>query len=333
MPVVKNCFTMRKILFIVFMALCQVPLFGQNQAKPRYRVIIDNDFAGDPDGLFHLVHQLLCESTEIRAIIGSAHFPVFPTNPNVCDTSVSEARKILTLMGLQDKYPVFHGSNDKMTLTSPADCEGARAIIREALRTDTSLPLFILCGASLKTVASAYLIEPAIAKKITIIWIGGMEYDMDSKNVEYNENISIPAAQVIFNKSDIPVWQIPRDTYRQAIMSVAEIRTKIATQGKLGAYLCDKLFATIKMITPYLGNGDTYVLGDSPLVLLTALQTFFEPDVSSSHFILIKAPLITDQGFYKDNPEARLIRVFNTLDSRLMYDDLVAKLTLFNSAK
>ena len=38
---------------------------------PRMRVIIDNDFSGDPDGLFQLAHHLLSPSVEIRGIIGS----------------------------------------------------------------------------------------------------------------------------------------------------------------------------------------------------------------------------------------------------------------------
>ena len=39
------------------------------------RIIIDNDFAGDPDGLFQLAHYLLCPSVKIPLIIGS-HLPV-----------------------------------------------------------------------------------------------------------------------------------------------------------------------------------------------------------------------------------------------------------------
>ena len=33
-------------------------------AGPRYRVISDNDYSGDPDGLFQLVHHLLSPSLE-----------------------------------------------------------------------------------------------------------------------------------------------------------------------------------------------------------------------------------------------------------------------------
>ena len=37
----------------------------------RFRVISDNDYAGDPDGLYQLAHHLLSPSVEVRAVIGS----------------------------------------------------------------------------------------------------------------------------------------------------------------------------------------------------------------------------------------------------------------------
>ena len=37
--------------------------------QPRMRVIIDNDFSGDPDDLFALVHHVLLPSVEIPLII------------------------------------------------------------------------------------------------------------------------------------------------------------------------------------------------------------------------------------------------------------------------
>lgn len=46
-------------------------LFAEDAVKPRMRIIIDNDFGGDPDRLFQLVQHLLSPSVEIRGIIGS----------------------------------------------------------------------------------------------------------------------------------------------------------------------------------------------------------------------------------------------------------------------
>ena len=37
---------------------------------PRIRVITDNDYSGDPDGLVQLAHLLLSPSVDIRAVVG-----------------------------------------------------------------------------------------------------------------------------------------------------------------------------------------------------------------------------------------------------------------------
>ena len=37
----------------------------------RTKVIIDNDFCCDPDGLIALAHQILCTEVEVRGIIGA----------------------------------------------------------------------------------------------------------------------------------------------------------------------------------------------------------------------------------------------------------------------
>jgi purine nucleosidase len=325
---------MKRILFLLIVVLFPVLTEAQNDlGKPRYRVILDNDFGGDPDGLIQLAHQLLSSSTEIKAIIGSAHDPMGFSQGNRTGSAVEEINKLLSVMGLEGRYAVYEGSNEEMNVNTPADSKGARAIIAEAMRTDTKLPLYVLCGASLTTVASAYLIEPAIADKLTIIWIGGQGYNDMTSNPEYNLNISIPAAQVIFNKSTFPLWQVTRDAYRQAIMSVAEMTMKVAAQGELGSYLTDKITGIMAQLSPYGFNAETYVLGDSPLVLLSALQAYFDPEPSSCRYILRNAPVVSDNGLYKENPNGRQIRVYTDIDSRLMFDDFVAKLTLFNNGK
>ncbi len=76
--------------------------------------------------------------------------------------------------------------------------------------------------------------------------------------------------------------------------------------------------------------GETYILGDSPLVLLTALQSSFEADPSSSRYSLVPAPAIDDAGLYKFNSNARNIRVYTDLDLRLMFEDFFLKLAMFN---
>ena len=309
----------------------------ENYVTPRMRVIIDNDLSGDPDGQFQLVHQLLSPSTQVCGVIGShLNGRGFDGSTKTATSAAAKAREIIGMMGLTGKVPVFEGSNEGMdTMTVAKDSEGARFIIKEAMRTDTKLPLYILCGAGLTNIASAWLMQPEIAKHITLVWIGGQEYD----NIlpppgytipEYNLNICIPAAQTIFNLSDIPLWQIPRNAYRQCCFSMAEMENDVKPMGKIGAYLSKTIEEMISKLGSYgMGMGELYVLGDSPLTLLTALQTGFEADPASSGSVIHAAPLIWKDGSYRYNPKGRTIRIFNQIDTRLMFNDMTAKLKLF----
>lgn len=300
------------------------------------RVIIDNDFSGDPDGLFQLTHLLLSPSVETRGIIGS-HLSVkdfIDPSQKQAENAAKKAKEILKLLNMQDSVRVLTGSNLAMSNDStPVKSEAVNFIIQEALRTDTKLPLYILCGAGLTEVASALLTNPAIAEKFTLIWIGGPEYpDLafpppNASGIEYNLNIDIAAARVVFNQSTVALWQVPRDAYRQPVISHSQLLLNIKSKGNIGNYLYQELLQLMKKM----GNvGETYILGDSPLVLLTALQTYFEPDPASSTYHKKMAPKINRQGQYEDGQTGRAIRVYTKLDVALMLNDFFAKLELFN---
>lgn len=305
------------------------------------RIIIDNDFGGDPDGLFELVQHILSPSVEIRGIIGSHLRPGDGWDPSK-ETATHARQKIeelLSVMNLSGVYPVYQGSNFPLENDSTAqNSEAAKAIVKEAMRDDTKQPLYVVCGAGLTDIASAYLMEPAIADRLTLIWIGGPEYPELATpppgytTMEYNLGIDLKAGQVIFNKSSIPIWQVPRNAYRQVIMPYTSMLTKIKTQGKIGEYLTSNIERIMKMGIKYHFNiGEVYIVGDSPLVLLTALQSTFEPDPSSSWYVLRPSPIINNQGIYEVNQKGRNIRIYTQLDVPLLLDDLYAKLQLFNS--
>jgi inosine-uridine nucleoside N-ribohydrolase len=299
------------------------------------RVVIDNDFSGDPDGLLQLVHHLLSPSVDIRAVIGSAvrTDDAFDPTGRSSDNARDRVVEVLGMMGLGDRVPALAGSNlPLMSRTAPRASEGAEALVAEAMRTDTDLPLYAVFGASLTQLASAYLMEPAIAERLTAVWIGGLEYPgiappPRTAGPEYNLRIDVTAAQVVFNDSPIPIWQVPRDAYRQALISWAELDVRVRPAGPVGAYLYQALDQVRQLADAHGANvGETYIAGDSPLVLLTALQSSFEPDPSSSRYDTRGAPKIDDEGAYVAGGSGRPIRVYTHLDVRLMLEDLYAKL-------
>jgi len=315
-------------------------IFADDIVKPRMRIIIDNDFGGDPDGLFQLVQHLLSPSVEIRAIIGSHLKPGdgFDPSKETATHAKQKIEEVLNIMELTDKYPVYQGSNFPLENDSTAQPSGAaNAIIKEAMRDDTKLPLYIVCGAGLTDIASAYLTEPKIAGRLKLIWIGGPEYtDLAPPppgytSLEYNLGIDIKAGQVIFNKSTIDIWQVPRNAYRQVMLPYSSLLLKVKTQGKIGEYLVAELERVMKLMSKFnLNLGEVYIVGDSPLVLLTALQSTFEADPSSSKYVLRPSPFINNQGLYEVNNTGRNIRVYDHLDVPLLLDDLYSKLALFN---
>ncbi|WP_245826195.1 nucleoside hydrolase [Spirosoma rigui] len=301
------------------------------------RVIVDNDFSGDPDGLFQLAHLLLSPSVDVRAIIGS-HLNVndgFDGSKTQADNAARKAKELIQVMGVGKTIPILAGSNTALVNDStPVKNEAVNAIIQEALRTDTKLPLYVVCGAGLTEIASAALTNPQIADKLTVIWIGGPEYaelatpPPGYSEIEYNLNIDQAAARAVFNRSSLPLWQVPRNVYRQCLLSYAQLLTNVKPRGKTGAYLSGTLETLMARIQRYINIGETYILGDSPLVLLTALQSSFEPDPSSSQYVVRQAPRINQAGVYAVNHKGRPIRVYTQLDTHLMFADFFAKLEL-----
>ena len=316
-------------------------LAGVDVAGPSIRVIIDNDFAGDPDDLFQVAHHLMSPAVEVRGIVASHLAPgdSFDPGPHSVRHGVEKLRDLFAAMGFDGAELIWPGSADALVSDSaPQESDAARAVVIEAMRDDPR-PLYFCAGGGLTDIASAWLIEPRIAEHLTLIWIGGPEYagpvSPGLGNPEYNLAIDVRAAQVVFNRSNLPMWQVPRDVYRQCLVSDIELRRRVGEQGRLGAFLLEAVRAVTRMMSdansPFWAGGSrgfagTYVLGDSPLVLLSALQSAFQPDASSSEFTVVPAPCLDDDGAYVPNPAGRPIRVYTRLDTRLMFEDLFGHL-------
>jgi hypothetical protein len=216
----------------------------------------------------------------------------------------------------------------------PAVSPGAEAIVSEAMRDDTDLPLVIACGGGLTTIAAAWLLEPRIAERITVVWNGGHSYDRtpesltsDPRYLETNVNTDMVASLIVFNESDIPLWQIPQDVFTAVVISRSEALVRIRPHGPLGEHLYDSIGARVDAWSQGLRMGETYTLGDSPLVLLTALGSSYSPEPESCRWEMRSRPRLLENGLYQGT-DAPPIRVFTHIDCRLLLEDFYAKLAL-----
>ena len=106
--------------------------------------------------------------------------------------------------------PFHHGLTDLQRLFVTGDSQDAIEF------------QLVACGGGLTTIASAWLMEPEIASRLTLVWIGGNEHPAlaspppGALEVEYNASIDPVATGAVFNDSDLDVWQVPRDAYWDA---------------------------------------------------------------------------------------------------------------------
>jgi hypothetical protein len=275
-------------------------------------VIVDNDFAGDPDGLLALAHHLLADAALVRGVtctsIAMEGMP-YPAG----DPAQAAARELVRRFGgvtppvsgdVQVRFDEFGGLTD-----------GARVILDESRRDDT-LPLFVACGGPLTNVATALRDDPSLADRMELVWIGGGEHPDGAW--EYNLMLDLAAARFVFNDSNVRITQIPQHVYRQCLMSIAELERELSMAGELGTWL----YSCFNDPPEFAKIGAVWPMGDSPPVLITTFAT------ESSRHRRVAAPWIEEDGSYAVHPRARSLTLYDTIDTRLLFADFFARLHL-----
>lgn len=307
-------------------ALYQVPV------NKRIRVIIDTDAYAEGDDQFAILHALLTPKFDVVGLVAEQ----FGTRDfqDSMDQSFAEIKRLLQLAGI-DK-PIYKGEPAALPdEKTHGNSEGARFIIAEALKEDER-PLFVLNMGAVTNLASAYLLNPDIAGRLIAIWIGGGPYD--KAMMDFNAGNDLHAANVLL-KSDIEVWQIPLSAYTQMEVSFHELFAKIQPCGAIGNYLVENLLrvnevecamnfddwafaknASKGAKTMIIRSGEGWSLGDSPAVgvLITSQGKFMATR---------KAQRINADGSYGEYfSDDRMIRVYHSIDSRVILEDMFAKI-------
>ncbi len=288
-------------------------------AEKQVRVITDTDAKNEADDQFCVVQTLLSPKLDNVGMI-AAHFGKRASD--AVEQSYRELETIFDLMGFDKSGMLYKGAPCALKSPGePVDSEGARLIIREAMKDDPR-PLFVTFLGPLTDLASALLIEPRIASRLTAIWIGGAPYPHGG--AEFNMGNDIHAANVVFS-SKVALWQVPKNVYEMMAVSLAELEYRVRPCGRIGEYLCDQLDEHAQQPGPRKSDfrtGESWVLGDSPAVGLILYEHRFE-------FDWVQAPMITAEGAYVPDVRNRPIRVYRRVDSRLILEDFYAKLALF----
>ncbi len=291
----------------------------------KIRLIIDTDAKAEADDQFAIVHALMTPKFLVKGIV-AAHFDNKFTGENpykdTMERSYKEAERLVELMDRKGQVPVFRGAEKSLeNAETPQIGEGIDFIIEEALREDTH-PLFVAVQGTLTNVASALLKNPSIADRLTIVWIGGAPYK-DGGGREFNLTVDMQAVNVVFS-SKVRLWQIPLNAYSAIRVGFAELYLKVRPWGEIGQYLYQQMIDYNNQRTdfPFWPSGESWSLGDSPVVAVLL-------DEHGCCYEEREAPMVDlDTAKYIFQTGNRKIRVYHTIDSRFLMEDLFAKLQL-----
>jgi hypothetical protein len=278
------------------------------EQRPLVRVIVDNDFAGDPDGLVALAHQLLAPTTRTVLVTTSALDAKLAglagLDPATTATAGARlAHEMLRYFPAAARPPVIAGDG--------ADGAAARAIVSEAVR-DDPLPLVVACGGPLTNVAAALRLRPEIAGRMSVVWIGGLA----DGGAEYNLSTDLVAARFVFEETTVPIMQVPAEEYRRFQVAVAELDAGFRSISPLAGWLHDRY----ARLPPFVRLAGTLTFGDSPLVTATAFDPVATP------FTVRPVRRFLDDGRHGDVVAGREVRVARSLDPRLNYAHFTALL-------
>ena len=293
--------------------------------QKKVRMIVYADAKNEADDQFAIAHHLMTPKFIVKGLI-AGHFDMNSQEYGKGHTAAASRReidKVLDLMGLAGDYPVYTGAETALAdEKTPIPSDGARFIIEEAMREDPH-PLYIGCQGAITDLASAILMEPAICSRMTAIWIGGGIYPEGGP--EFNLAGDPIAANVLF-KSDMPVWQVPMNTYKQMGVSLAELQYQVKPHGRIGAYLVQQMieFNNKAAGISHWPHGEIWGLGDSPTIGLLLMEQE-RTDVYDE----IPAPEIDCQTLkYIHTGDHRPIRVYKDANARMTLADFYAKLAL-----
>lgn len=287
----------------------------------RIRVIIDTDADCEADDPFAITHALLTPKFIVKGICAE-HF----NEEGSMERSYRTALRITTL--LDSSVPVLQGS------TTPLDpnTDGAphvnhillsaasQAIIYEAQRDDPH-PLYILCLGAITNVAAAIQQQPSIIPRLHIIWIGTQLVNQKETPIrEFNSGNDVTAANIVLS-SGADLWLVPYTVYRTMHISIAELQWRLSGTGPIGDFLFTNLTAYNEGPYSWWTSGESWSLGDSPAVGIA-----IKPDCGTFHYA--PAPVIHHNSTSSFSADRPLIRIYDSVDSRFILEDMFAKLHL-----
>lgn len=206
--------------------------------------MLDTDTYNEIDDQFAVAHALLSpDRMRVEAIHATPFHNDRSDGPaDGMQKSYDEILTLLDRMGQpQAQRPAVRKGSaawlpDK---TTPVESEAAKALLEhvQAAEADGER-LYVIAIGALTNVASSLLMDPSIAPKMTLLWLGGQPTHWDSAK-EFNLRGDLKASQVVY-ESKLPLLQFPCACVAENLRTTLhELEAHIGGKGPLCDYLVE----------------------------------------------------------------------------------------------
>lgn len=219
------------------------------------RVVIDTDAANEIDDQFALawalgeparlhveaVHAAPFSFAHRRAALGERRLadprPFAPPGEGM-RRSLEEIERVFGHCGVPAEGRVFAGAQGYLSAPGrPQDSAAARDLVARALATPAHERLYVLALGCPTNIASALLIEPAIAERIVVVWTSGYPSHAPHANDSFNLEQDLAATRVLLD-SGAPLVYLPGfQVGAQLRLSLPEVERWVQGRGAIGDYL------------------------------------------------------------------------------------------------
>jgi len=284
------------------------------ETRVRRRVVLDTDTYNEVDDQFALAHLLLSpDELEIEAVYAAPFFNDRSNSPaDGMEKSYDEIARLIDLVG-GPRPPIFRGSTSYLPGPDlPVESAAAADLVERAMAMKKGERIYVAGIAVATNLASALLLEPKIADRITFIWLGGHGPHWPDTR-EFNLQQDLHAARVLLN-SPVPLILLPCfPVTSHLIVTVPELEKHLEPQSKLGAYLTE-------IVRHYGDNspGWSKVIWDiSASAWLVNPSWIFTSEEPS--------PLLRDDITWGDRTGRRPVQIAHGLDRDAIFKDFYTK--------
>ncbi len=280
----------------------------------RPRVVIDTDAANEVDDQFALAQALLApERLAVEALYAAPFHNAGSTGPaEGVRRSREEIHRVLDALGAPAPPPVLDGSPAWLPGPgAPVESEAAHDLVARAAAGPH--PLHVVALAAPTTVASALLLDPSLAERVVVVWLGGNPSTWPTAR-EFNLEQDLHASRVLLD-SGVPLVHVPCLGVTEHLrISLAELERDVRDHSRIGAYLTALVAA---LHDDHLGRTKTiWDLGPGAWLL----------DPSWVPTQLVPSPVLTDALTWSRDPARHLVREARAVDRDAVFGDLLRRL-------